>query len=205
MSGICGTGWKGKSLALVFCALAGACADKNSDPSKPAPSGHQGLSERLSSGGGYKQDENGQWVPKSDKRSSFESKGDSPYFNNRLDKKEYNTGDYKEKKSWWGGKDYRTKEYGGNTGESRFQGTEADQNGLAARYDGKAARETGAFKTNNHRLDGKSARESGASSVERPLDASVESRRGVYKAPSVIDWREQRSMSMEQSKGILGR
>jgi hypothetical protein len=205
MTGAGTKGWKGRGFALVLCTLAGACADKNSDPSKPASAEPAGLTERLSSGGGYKQDENGQWVPNSNKRSSFESKGDSPYFKGKMDKKEYATDGYNGKKSWWGSKEYGTNEYGGGDSESRFQGTEARQSGLAARDDGKAARESGVFTTNNHRHDGKSARESGSSPIERPLDAAVQSRRGVYKAPSVIDWKEQRSMSMEQSKGILGR
>jgi hypothetical protein len=200
-----GTGWQGRGLVFAFCVLAGACADKNADLSKPADSAPKGLQERLSSGGGYKQDENGQWVPKSDKRSSYDGHQESPYFKGKMEKKKYSTGDYAEKKSWWGSKEYGTNQYGGNTSESRFQNTEARQNGMTANDDGKSARESGTFKTNTNRLDGKTSRESGASSIDRPLDAAVQSRRGVYKAPSVIDWKEQRSMSVEQSKGILGR
>jgi hypothetical protein len=205
MSGSSPTGWRGRGLVLVFCTLTAACADKNSDPSKPADAGQKGLQERLSGGGGYKQDKDGNWVTKSDKRSSYDSQRDSAYFKGKMEKKKYSTGDYQEKKSWWGSKEYGAKDYEGNTGESRFLGTEARQGGMTARDDGKSARESGSFETNSHRHDGKSARESGSSPVERPLDAEVQSRRGVYKAPSVIDWKEQRTMSMEQSKGILGR
>lgn len=196
------TAWQGKGLVFVLCALTGACAEKGADPSKPTSSGHKGLQERLSEGGGFKQDESGQWVPRSDKRSSFESQGDSPYFKGNVEKKKYSTGEYATKKSWWGGKEYGTKGYG-DTGASRFQGAKARQDGMTANDEGKSARESGTFKTNT--LDGKTARESGASPIARPLDAAVQSRRGVYKAPSVIGWQEQRSMSMEQSKGILGR
>lgn len=201
MSRFFGPGWKTKGMVLAFCALNGACADTASDDAKPAVAEHKGLQERLSEGGGYKQDANGQWVPKSDKRSSFESQGESPYFKGKIQAEQYKTGDFA-KKSWWGSKDYGTKEYGGSTDGSRFR-TKARQDGMAALDDGKNARESGIFETNT--LDNKSARESGASPVERTVDAETESRRGVYKAPSVIDWREQRSMSMEQSKGILGR
>lgn len=205
MSGCCASGWKGRGIVFALCVLTGACADKNGDPSRPAASSPKGLQERLSGGGGYKQDENGQWVPKSDKRSSYDSQRDSPYFKGTKEKKEYRTGDYAQKKSWWGSKEYGTKEYGGDTSESRFQNTEANQNGKTAWGDGKSARESGTFTTSSSRLDNKTARESGGTKIDRPLDAAVQSRRGVYKAPSVIDWREQRSMSMEQSKGILGR
>lgn len=188
--------------AMVLCALAASCADQNVDSAKPtAEARHKGLQERLSEGGGYKQDANGQWVPKSDKRSSYDSQRDSPYFKGKVEKENYKTGEYA-KKSWWGSKDYATKGYAGNTDGSRFQ-TKARQDGVTARDNGKGYRETGSYKTNT--LDHESARESGASPVDRPADAAVESQRALYKAPSVADWREQRSMSMDRSKGILGR
>lgn len=193
--------WKGTGLALATLALLAACSNNEADPSKPAVAGRSGLMERLSEGGGYKQDANGHWVPKSDKRSQYDSQGESPYFKGKVKSEQYKTGEYA-KKSWWGSKDYGTKGYEGDTDGSRFQ-TKARQDGMIARDSGRGARETGLFKTNT--LDRKSARESGASRLDRPADAEVESRRGVYKAPSVVDWREQRSMSMEQSKGILGR
>lgn len=193
--------WMGKVFAFTFCAFTGACANNGSDSAKPAAAQHKGMQERLSEGGGYKQDANGQWVPKSDKRSSFESKGESPYFKGNVKKVQYKTGDYA-KKSWWGSKDYATKGYEGNTDGSRFH-TKAKQDGMTARDGDKAAKESGIFKTNT--LDNKSARESKASPVDHPVNAETESRRSLYKAPSVIGWREQRSMSLEQSKGMLGR
>ncbi|QTN34050.1 hypothetical protein HZ994_17575 [Akkermansiaceae bacterium] len=193
--------WVGRGLVLGLCILTGACAEMGEDSAKPAVAEHKGLQERLTEGGGYIQDANGQWVPRSDKRSQYDSKGESPYFKGKLEKESYKTGDYA-KKTWWGGKDYQTKGYEGNTDASRFQ-TKARQDGMTARDSGKGARESGIFKTNT--LDGKSARETGASAVSRPADAETEFRRGVFQAPSVIGWREQRSMSMERSKGILGR
>ena len=194
------SGWWGKGLVFTICAFTGACADK-ADPSKPAVAEHKGLQQRLSEGGGYKQDENGQWVPKSDKRSQYDRQGDSPYFKGKFAKGDFKTDKYG-KKSWWGGKDYGTNGYEGNTDGSRFR-AKARQDEASARNGDKKARETGSFTTNS--LDRKSARETGASPLDRPVDAAVESRRGLYKAPSVIDWKEQRSMSMEQSRGIFGR
>ncbi len=159
------------------------------------------MSERLAESGGYKQDDTGAWVPKSDKRSAYDSQRESAYFKGKIDKKTYKTGDYA-KKSWWGTKEYEAKTYTGNTDGSRFQ-TQAIQDGQMSRYHDSKASEGGLFETKS--LDRKTARESGAAEIARPGNSRVEARRGVYKAPSVMDWREQRAMSMDESRSLLGR
>jgi len=194
-------GWKPASLSLAACAALVSCAGEQADPSRPAVAERSGLSERLSETGGYKQNENGEWVPKSDKRSAYDSQRDSPYFKGKVEGERYKTGEYA-KKSWWGSKDYAKKPYAGNTDGSRFQ-TKASQDGQVARDAGKAARSTDPFKTNT--LPRETARESRNAAIDRPSSAAVESARNSYKAPSVIDWKEQRSMSMDRSRGILGR
>ncbi len=188
---------------IALCAvILASCAGKDTDTSTPTAEAPKSLSERLNEGGGYKQNEDGAWVPKSDKRSAYDSQRDSAYFEGKVDKKDFKTGDYA-KKSWWGSdKDYGRKSYEGNTDGSRFQ-TKARQDGQMSRSDGQQASLSGPFETNT--LDRKSAREASASAIPRPIDAAVDSQRGKYKAPSVIDWREQRSMSVDQSRGILGR
>lgn len=193
------SGWKTGSLAAVTCAALASCvSDKAADNAAPS---RPGLQERLTEGGGYKQNENGEWVPKSEKRSAFDSQRDSPYFKGKVKTEQYKTGEYA-KKSWWGSKDYGKKPYEGNTDGSRFL-TKARQEGQMSRDDGKAARTTDPIETNT--LERTSARESLNPVIERPSNAVVESRRSVFKAPSVIDWKEQRSMSMDHSRGILGR
>lgn len=179
--------------------LAGCGAEK--DPARPAEAGPKSLGERLSESGGYKQDEGGNWVPRSDKRSSFESKGESPYFKGEYGKKEYRTGDYA-KKSWWGNKDFGRQEYAGKTDGSRFMKT-ARQEGEVSKFSGRMVKDQGAYETKN--LDRKSAREAGSGAIGKPVNERVESARKSYQAPSVIGWEAQREMSMEQSKGILGR
>lgn len=183
--------------ALVVC----NCADKDVDPAKPAVAERKSLTERLSDSGGYKQDAEGNWVPKSDKRSAYDSQRDSPYFKGKVEKDTYKTGQYA-KKSWWGNKSYEAGEYSGNTDGSRFQ-TTARQQGQRARANGERARLEGPFETNT--LDRPNARESGFDGVDRPGNAYSEAQRRTYKAPSVIDWRAQREMSVDRSKGILGR
>lgn len=193
--------WMAISASAAVCAALASCAGEGADPSAPAVAERKGLSERLSESGGYKQNENGEWVPKSDKRSAYDSQRDSPYFKGKVEKERYKTGEYA-KKSWWGNKDYGKKNYSGNTDGSRFQ-TKAQQDGQISRDAGRAARATDPFKTNT--LSRESARETRNPAINRPSSAAVESQRDSYTAPSVIGWKEQRSMSMDQSRSILGR
>lgn len=189
-------------LPLVLISLGVmSCANQDADPSKPSGTERKSLADRLSESGGYKQDADGNWVPKSDKRSAYDSQRDSPFSAGTIDNKTYKTGDYA-KKSWWGTKDYETAEYSGNTDGSRFQ-TKARQDGQIARADGVQAQLEGPYKTNT--LERNSARESSTSAIAKPANSYTENQQQTFKAPSVIDWREQRSMSLDRSKGILGR
>jgi hypothetical protein len=185
----------------AVCAFLVSCAEEKVDQSKPTQAERPGLQERLSESAGYKQNEKGEWVPKSDKRSTYDSQRDTPYFKDKIDTERYKTGDYA-KKSWWGSKEYGKKSYEGNTDGSRFR-KQALQDGQVARDNGKAARSSDPFKTNT--LPRESALESRNPAIDRPTNALIESERKTYKAPSVIDWKEQRSMNMDQSRSILGR
>jgi hypothetical protein len=195
-----------RKLRLISCLsalLAASCATDSAekkDPATPAAA-PKTMSERLSESNGYKQDADGNWVPQNDKRSSFESQGQSAYFQGDYGKKTYKAGDFS-KKSWWGGKNYGSQQYAGNTDASRFQ-TDSSLAGKNAGESGSAAKlpstyQTGQYATSN-------ARETGRDKLAKPSDAETDARRKVYQAPEVIDWREQRSLSLEQSKGILGR
>jgi hypothetical protein len=183
--------------AILAVVVFVGCAASNEE----APIEKKTLSERLNEKGGYKQDENGQWVPRSNKRSSFEAQGESPYFKGEFDKKTYQTGEYA-KKSWWGTKSVEKKEYAGNTDASRFLKS-APQQGLRAKENGADAGLSKLFKTNT--LENQAAREAGKTPIERTSNAYTESRKDGYEVPAVTDWQEQRSMSLEQSKSILGR
>jgi hypothetical protein len=177
-----------------------SCATEETDNATPTVKKQKQLGDFMSKDGGYKQDADGNWIAKSDKRSSYDSRRDSS-FKGKVNKETYKTGDYA-KKSWWGGKEFKSEEYAGDTDGSRFQ-TAARQNGQAARGSGQGARESGAFQTNT--LDSRSARESNSGSVSRGSSSYVESARDSYVAPSIIDWRAQRNMSRDQSRSILGR
>lgn len=191
-----------RSIPFLFVALLASCGSSSSNkkPDQATPA-LKPMSQRLEENNGFKQDANGNWVPKSDKRSSFESQGRSTQFEGEYAKKTYKTGEYA-KKSWWGNKDYGRKQYAGNTDGSRFQ-TKSRLDGKGAREAGNQADlpdpyETGTYATN-------AAREAGNSAIAKPSDAETDIRREVYQAPPVVDWREQRALSLEQSRGILGR
>ena len=130
--------WLKYSMGCLFVAALASCAGTDPEASTAAAEAPKSMSERLNEGGGYKQNDDGSWVPKSDKRSEYDSQRESTFFQGTVDKKEYKTGDYA-KKSWWGGdNDYEKKSYAGNTDGSRFQ-TQANQSGQMSRSNGQKA------------------------------------------------------------------
>ena len=183
------------SLALLFPV---SCAS-DSGAAKPEPP--KSLSQRINESNGYKQDAEGNWIPQNDKRSSFENQGQSAYFQGDYGKKQFQTTDYA-RKSWWGNKDYQPKAYAGNTDGSRFQQS-SRLDGKGASEGGKSAGMDSAYKTIDYATG--SAREAGTNRLDKPSDAETDVRRKVYQTPEIIDWQQQRSLSLEQSKGILGR
>lgn len=197
-------------LALLLPAavmLAVSCASDQKPSAPPAAAevaATKPLSQRLNESNGYEVDADGNWVPRNNKRSSFENQGSSPYFqgSNPNQKKEYKTGDYS-KKSWWGNKDYGRKPYQGETDGSRFQQS-SRLNGMGAREAGKAARGTDPYETGTYATT--AAREADTRDIAKPSDAETDFRRRTSNMqPEIIDWREQRDLSVEQSRGILGR
>ena len=125
-----------RPLSLLVILLAASCASHSGSNSSTGEA-QKTLSQRLNESNGYKQDANGNWVPKIDKRSSFESQGDTHNFKGKFSGKTYKAGEYA-KKSWWGNKDYGRQPYAGNTDGSRFQqesllgGKSANESGTAA-------------------------------------------------------------------------
>ena len=181
-------------IALLPLLLLASCA-KDSKPKKSptnAPPERKTLSERMNEKNSYKQDPNGNWVPQSDRRSPYESQGQAYDAKRDYKKQAYQTGDYS-KKSWWGNKDYGRKSYGGNTDGSQFQ--------KSSRLQGKTAHETGSnakipdnYQTNNYATSAY-----GTQAAHQGSNSQIQK-----KANKEFDWQEQRSLSVEQSKGILG-
>jgi hypothetical protein len=188
-------------IALLPLLLVSCASDKDKTSTAAAPAQNRSLNERLTESNGYKQDANGNWVPQVDRRSAFEGKSNTSFANKDYKKQEYKTGDYS-KKSFWGNKEYTPKAYSGNTDGSRFKKASALQ-GQGAREAGTHAKISDAYDTGTYATG--SAREAGASPIGKPSNAAIENRQKTYKQPEFVDWREQRSVTLDQSKGILGR
>lgn len=190
-------------IALLPALLLASCAadsdkEKSTTPAEPT---HKSLSERLTEKNGYAQDAQGNWKAKDNKRSPFDSKGEVAGLKKDYKKQDYQTGDYA-KKSWWGNKDYDKKSYSGKTDGSRFKQASslADQ---TASETGSSAKIPSDYKTGTFAT--RSANESGAKEVRTSTNAAIEKRRKSYQQPNIIDWREQRALSLDQSKSLLGR
>jgi hypothetical protein len=190
-----------KFLAMPAIAVALASCAGGPERDRARPTEQKSFSQRLNESNGFKQDQSGNWVPRSDKRSSFENVGTSPYFKGNEKKKEFKAGEY-QKKSWWGSRSFDMQAYQGNTDGSRFQKT-ASQQGATAMENRNAAGLTGDYATGSYATG--AARETRAGAVSRVADAETDARRRVYQAPEVIHWREQRPITREQTKSLLGR
>ncbi|WAC21021.1 hypothetical protein OVA24_06445 [Luteolibacter sp. SL250] len=196
-------------LLLASCAGDGGGDSATGRPAKSSSSSDTGfkpISERMADtiagrDGGYTKDADGNFLPTSNKRSSFELNRDSPHFKGDYAKKNFKTNDYA-KKSWWGDTQHERKKFGGDTDGSRFQ-TSSRFQGAGAREANTSAKLPGAYRTNQYGTS--TAREAGGSRLGKPSDAETDVRRRVYTPPAVVDWKEQRSMSMGETKSFLGR
>lgn len=186
------------TLLLSLFLLASCASDKKQ---APATEPRKTLSERMNEKNGYKQDADGNWVPQNDRRSPYESAGATYDSKKSFQKKDYKAGEYA-KKSWWGNKEYDRQAYSGNTDGSRFQKSSALQ-GESAPEAGDKARIPGTYKTDEFATN--AAREAGNKPITKTSNAAIDSRQKVFQQPEIVDWKEQRSLSIEQSKGILGR
>ncbi|MES2925106.1 MAG: hypothetical protein V4819_26365 [Verrucomicrobiota bacterium] len=196
---------KALRLIALLPLLLVSCASDKKAAATPQSSGGRERSldewvQETSRDNGFKQDANGNLVPKSDKRSSFESQGESSYAKKDYKKPDYKTGDYATK-SWWGNKDYGSKQYAGNTDGSRFQTTSRLQ-GKGAREAGTNARIPDNYKTGAYSTG--AAQEAGATPIKKGSSDEIENTRATFQQPEITDWREQRKLTMDQSKGILG-
>ncbi len=180
--------------------LLASCAS-DSNPEKLTAPVRKTMSERMDENNGYKQDSQGNWKPQNDRRSFYESQAETHDAKKNFKKQAYKTGDYT-KKSWWGNKDYGRKAYAGNTDGSRFQKASSLQ-GKGASESGTNANIPDSYQTNAY--DTGAAREASGRQINKGSNTAIENRRSSFEQPEVIDWKEQRSLSMDQSKGFLGR
>ena len=166
----------------------------------PQPSASAGLSDRLNRSYGYQVDDKGNWLPKTDKRSQYEGRGGSAYFNGSVSKKPYSTNQLN-KSSWMGGKEverpsHRLSGSSSNmTSQNRFSSQQAHLNRNL---------QTPQRIAGNH-IPGQTALEQGGTRFDRPSDAETDFRRRVFNEPDIIDYRQQRELSIRESRRLLGR
>lgn len=139
----------------------------------------------------------------SDVRSSFENTGGSSIVSgNNYSGNEYTKKAYR-KERWGGESSYKTKSYN-NTNKANNYGKEpwfarkqANVNGQESSVGKKS------FFT---KLFGKStARERGATDLSKPSDAETNVRRRVFIQPDIIGWKDQQTLSVDDTRGMLGR
>lgn len=193
------------SWQLLACGAAlGLVACSGHEPKERQASAPKGLQARLQEQVGFKQDDEGNWKPTVDRRSSLDRKDrDTPYFKGAIEKSQYSTAEVAKKKSWWGEKEYGTKVFEGIT-DAREGSLKSSLSGEKAREVAMKAGETSkSYETNSYATN--SAREMGGKRFDRPSDAETDFRRRVYKEPPIIDSADYAEAEIEATKSFLGR
>jgi hypothetical protein len=185
--------------SLLLLSSCASDANKKKDTASTPPP-RKSLSERLNEKNGFKQDSEGNWKVESDRRSPYENQGATYDAKKSYKKTDYKTGDFL-KKSWSGNKTYDRKSYAGNTDGSRFQKASALQ-GEKAPEASNQAKIPGAYKTETYATN--AANETRSKAITKGSSAAIDSKQKTFQQPEIIDWKAQRSLSLEQSKGILG-
>lgn len=186
-----------RTIVVIMACVIASCAPKAEKPE--ATKAPQGLLARIDESNGYTQDEKGNWTPKTDKRSPFESKGKSPYFNSNYKGKSFNTESYA-KKSWWGQKEMSRKAYQGKMEEIDHQvaSVNGKQSNIRSNdYETGSYDKTGSYQTH-------AAIENDAATIGKPSDAETDLRRKTYIKPKITEYEQQRALTIEQSKKLLG-
>jgi hypothetical protein len=124
------------------------------------------------------------------------------YFSGEIAKREFAAKDYS-KKSFWGSKEYAAKVYGGETDGNHFaKGSRYNSQG--ARENTLVAPDSGSrFGTSTHATG--AARENRTSNISKYSDAETDSRRKSYVQPEITDWKNQRGLTIDDTKSMLGR
>jgi len=135
-------------------------------------------------------------------RASEAGVDDNVQFEGDFAKREFAADRY-ERKSFWGREDYPREAFDGDLDGSRFQ-TSARQQGQGAREgtmvapaDGRSYRR-GEYATN-------AAREDGRRGPEKVADPYTAARRDSFPEPDIQDWRPKRALSIDDTRGMLGR
>lgn len=189
------------AIVLTSCGTSGD-GGGNLAASESGGGGLAPLSQRLTEEQGYMRDADGNWVPRSNRRSQFENRTASgtarnnPFGDRRFRANGFQTAE------WTRNRSAAPEPYTGNTDGSRFQTTAAAQ-GQAHRQASDRANTPGPYQT--PRFGTSASREDGARRLGRPADARTENRRQTPIEPEIIDWRQQRELGLDQTRSMLAR
>ncbi len=186
-------------MVLLGCIIGLASCGGSGAPD-PEPTAMGGLSDRLNRSYGYQVDEKGNWVPKTDKRSQYEGRGGSGYFSGDVNKKSFSTNKLN-KGSWMGGNEVKRPTHHLNGSSSSIGGSNHFDNQQASLD--RSLRTPAPIKGNH--LPGRRANEANGTRMDRPSDAETDARRRVFTEPDIVDYRQQRELSIRESKKLLGR
>ena len=134
--------------------------------------------------------------------SASESGMTQSQFTGEFSRGEFRAKDF-ERQSFWGRKDYQRQVYQGDTDGSRFQ--------EGAREGTMTARENGALSGDAARvfgtrtMDGGMAREAGEGGIARTSDAETDVRRRVFPQPEKRPSGQQRAITVEDARALMGR
>lgn len=178
-----------------------SCAEKpnsSSATSDPAP---RTLSQRINEQTGYVQDANGQWKPRVNRRSSFESKGAASFANQQFSTKNFQTKTI-DKQSWWGNRTIDRKRFDASSATKLVP-----QESMTFNRPHEASQNYATTSTveNGRRFATGSAAEQGTRAIEKTTNSAVQHRRDVFSQPEIIDWTPQRQLDINSTKSMLGR
>jgi hypothetical protein len=202
---------------LQFILLAGSagflisCGNESSESASATPAPQQGFQQKS---GDLFDDDSDKMINRYAKTNPLMQKGgeqaakegvnrDNRYFEGELAKREFEAKDYT-KKSFWGTKDYAKQVYEGPTDGSRFMKGSSFNTQGGARENTMVSPDSGsAFATGRHKTG--AARENETSNISKTSDANTDSRRKVFVQPEITDWRDQRGLTIDDTRSMLGR
>ncbi len=185
----------------VCCGLVLSCAEKNAASSPSNVPARATLSQRINEQTGYVQDANGQWKPRVNRRSSFESQGESSFANQPFSTKKFQAPTLK-KQSWWGNRTLDRKRF-----DTPDTSALVPERSLSFNTPQEANQ---SFATTTSAESGRSfasgvAKEQQHSRIPTRANDFVQKRRQVYPQPAIIDWNAQRQLDINSTKSMLGR
>ena len=137
-----------------------------------------------------------------EKGAASESALTNSEFTGEYARRDFNARNY-ERQPFWGRKDYQRQVYGGDTDGSRFARGAREGTMMAGEGGEMAADGSRVFGTRT--MDGGAAGEAGRAEITRPSDAETDVRRRVYPVPEKRPSGQQRALTVEDAKALMGR